>query len=770
MKPLNYAKAYLDYGWSLIPIAPDTKKPTIKWTEFQRRQPTLDEVTGWINKGWYLAVVTGDISGILIVDDDRVKNGLKEWGFESPVTATTSNGGKHYYFKYDREIHSHSNTKLFIDLKAWHSYCLVPPFNNREWLSKPSDNLSKLTPLSDEIVRLINSDMEKRNDREPLRMADFLDIEEGVRTNSLYRIACSIFTKVKKDDGLRILAGVNQTYNPPLEDKEFKYQSSRAYNFATSDKSQSTDKPTAPKDYLTDTTNAEKIAELFGDKLRFDHRRHRWLIWGQHSWEPDRDGKINRSAIKAARKQYQEAGQIEDSDKKSRVSKWAIQSESKSRLDSAVSIVKNLQPITDTGDNWDTDLMLLSCPNGIIDLKTGQLRDGKPEDRITMTTSVEYDPDAKCSRWMQFIDEIFENNKDLIHYVRKSLGYSISGLTTEQAVFFCFGVGSNGKSVLFSLIREILKDYAHSAPAALFQRNISATASNDVAAIEFKRFLISSENLSATKINEQRMKKWSGGDEETARYLYSEFFSFQPSCKIWLFINHKPEVEDDSLGFWRRVRLIPFNRIFKGVNADPKLLDKLRAEMPGILSWLVKGCLLWQAEGLEPTPEIVLAATKDYRKENDLLAEFLSEKCIEIEDEDTSIKASDFYKAYVDWAEEEKLKGKDVITRTAFGRRVSDKYQKEHKEDGTYYQKIRLKTSNDKVEEKKETDELGKSSQAQTGELNNNLVKPPIDSHAKEVYGNNTSTRHLGTKEQKTRHTATSLDDEGEKLPKGHEI
>jgi len=232
MTPLDFAKAYLSWGWSLIPIVPETKEPAVKWLEFTERQPTIEEVSSWIDLGLYLAVVTGDISGICIVDDDRIKNGLSEWGFQSPVVAKTQSGGKHYYFRYDREIHSHSNTSLHVDLKGWHSYCLVPPFKDREWVSKPSENLEKLTPIPDEIVRLINSDKENRDlKQEPLRIADFIDIPIGARTESLHRIACSIFSKTNFDDGLRILKGVNDTYNPPLSQKEFDYQTTRAWQY-----------------------------------------------------------------------------------------------------------------------------------------------------------------------------------------------------------------------------------------------------------------------------------------------------------------------------------------------------------------------------------------------------------------------------------------------------------------------------------------------------------------------------------------------------------
>lgn len=231
---LNWAKTYISTGWSLIPIVPETKEPPIKWGEFQDRQPTTDEVKTWIDKGWHLAVVTGDISGVLVVDDDRVKHDLPEWDFQSSLIAKSATNGKHYYFVYDRELHSHQNHELHIDIKAWHSYALVPPFNGREWITPFS--VGHLTPVDDEIVRLINSDRKKivlsgKEYPEPLDMNDFVNIGEGARTDSLYRIACSLFCKMEKDDALRVLTGVNSTYSPPLTGKEFDYQVSRAFEF-----------------------------------------------------------------------------------------------------------------------------------------------------------------------------------------------------------------------------------------------------------------------------------------------------------------------------------------------------------------------------------------------------------------------------------------------------------------------------------------------------------------------------------------------------------
>lgn len=440
---------------------------------------------------------------------------------------------------------------------------------------------------------------------------------------------------------------------------------------------------------LTDTSNAENICNLFGDKIRFDHRRKRWLIWDTHRWKTDDDGSIYRHAIKAAQSRFCDSIKIADLGQRNAYAKFAIGSENRQKIESAISIAKTLKPISDNGNSWDSDKMLLCCPNGIVNLKDGLLRQGLPNDRITMQTNTEYNPEANCPLWLKFINEIFEHNEVLIHYVQKALGYSMSGDMSEQVVFFCYGTGSNGKSVLFSIVSGVLGDYSHSVPGCTFQRNQNNSNTNDVAAIEFKRFLISAESLSSSKINEQRMKKWSGGDAETARYLYGEFSTFNPVCKIWLFINHKPQIEDDSFGFWRRVRLIPFNRQFVGSEIDKNLTEKLRSEYKGIFNWLIEGFLMWQKEGLEPTPEIVSKATKDYQTENDELAEFVLDKCVE--GEEYNERASILYKTYQTWAIDQGLTGIEILSQTKFGRCMTDKYKKKQTNKGGVYQGITLK-------------------------------------------------------------------------------
>lgn len=438
----------------------------------------------------------------------------------------------------------------------------------------------------------------------------------------------------------------------------------------------------------TDSGNAFKFASMFGNRVRFDHRRGRWLVWDKHRWIDDKGKTVKLLGIEMARARYVESVNIQDNKARISEAKWAVASEAKSKIEAFIDLAKSMKPISDLGGIWDRNPMLLSCNNGIIELTTGKLRDGKPEDSITMSTNIDYDGEAVCPKWRKFVSEIFFDDKEIVHYVQKALGYSITGMTKEQVAFFCFGSGANGKSVLFKTISGVLGDYAHDAPSSLFQRNAFNTSTNDVAATEFKRFLVSSETLSSTKINEQRLKKWTGGDTESARYLYGEYFTFEPTVKPWLFINHKPQVEDDSFGFWRRVRLIPFERTFAQQEQNQNLLNELKDESAGILNWLIEGCLMWQAEGLKPTPEKVNLATQAYQSDNDLLADFIFTRCKV--DSGYLTKSRSLYSEYIEWAESEGIQRADIISSKDFGRRMGDKFSSEHMRDGTYYKGVRL--------------------------------------------------------------------------------
>lgn len=448
--------------------------------------------------------------------------------------------------------------------------------------------------------------------------------------------------------------------------------------------------PGYPEYNLTDAGNAEYFTALYGDKLRYDHRRSRWLEWCGHRWRQDSDGQVMRLALKAARDRYKNAVSIEDLNERESVAKWAIQSEQRSRLEATIAIAKSLIPIADSGENWDIDVWLFCVQNGVIDLRSGKLRDGQPTDQITMLAPVIFNEDAKAPRWLSFLNEIFNGDNELIEWLQRYLGYCLTGDTREQTVAIPYGNGANGKTRLLATLRHVLGDYAYDAPFSTFELTQRAAIPNDLAALVGKRLVTSSETNESTRLNEARVKALSGQDTITARFLHCEFFSFEPVAKFFLAVNHRPRVYDDSYGFWRRVRLIPFNREFKGESDDKMLGEKLNSESGGVLNWLLEGCLKWQQQGLEPTPDCVMKATAEYQTDSDPLSQFILDQCAITPQ--AQVKAGELYKSYIDWCGEQGMRERERMTNTTFGRRMGQKFKKSHNEYGTFYQGLGLKT------------------------------------------------------------------------------
>jgi putative DNA primase/helicase len=418
---------------------------------------------------------------------------------------------------------------------------------------------------------------------------------------------------------------------------------------------------------FTDSGNGEAFAYLHGQSVRYDHRRKRWLLWSGHRWQLDQAGEVERLAKQTARERLAAAAEIDDVDTRKRAASWAIQSENDSRRRAMLRAAQSENPIADSVENWDADDWLVGCENGVVDLRSGELREGKPDDRMTMTTGQRYDPKAEAPRWLGFLKEVFDD-PDTIDFVQRAAGYTLSGDTSEQVIFVCHGGGANGKSKFLSALRSAFGDYAANIPFATLESSDRPGGTNDVAAIVNRRLVTASETSKSARLNEARVKALTGQDAITARFLYAEFFTFEPKAKIWLGVNHKPRVSDDSFGFWRRIRLIPFTRTFGPDQADLRLGDVLKAEADGILAWAVQGCLKWQAEGLRP-PKSVHDATEAYRVESDPLANFFEERCV-IEP-NAQATASDLYKAYLACCEE--YGEKRPMTANGFGRRLTER-------------------------------------------------------------------------------------------------
>lgn len=419
---------------------------------------------------------------------------------------------------------------------------------------------------------------------------------------------------------------------------------------------------------LTDLGNAETIVLLFSDRLRYDNQMGKWLIYHKHYWKVDREGEIKKFASLAMRKRLQHSSRIQDQEKRGKLARWALRSESRQSINSMIELAQFQKPISALTNDFDKDDFLLGCQNGVINLKTGKLLQGRPEMMISKSANVSFNSSAKCDRWLKFLNEIFANDSEMVEAAQRYVGYSLTGNTNEQVMFILYGSGSNGKSTFLDVILKVMGDYGANTPFTTFESTQfdGSKIPNDIAKLSGKRFVWSSEIKDRAKINEGRIKALTGGDPITARFLHKEYFTFTAGFKIWFSVNHKPVVNDNSFAFWRRIRLIPFEMKFEGENKDENLKDKLFSEIPGILKWAIAGCLNWQKFGL-PFPEKIESATKEYQAESDTISQFLDDCTIRIEGQ--SVEAGILYESYKNWANKN---NEHALTANRFGRKMSE--------------------------------------------------------------------------------------------------
>jgi putative DNA primase/helicase len=376
----------------------------------------------------------------------------------------------------------------------------------------------------------------------------------------------------------------------------------------------------------TDTGNAELIAALYGKLLRYDHAQGRWLIWNERRrrWSEDKANDVWKFAVAAARRRRAVAARSTDAAKSKPEILWSFDSEQRYGVVAALDMARSLPPISDPVGGWDADPWLFGVANGVLNLKTGRLREERPDDRITKHSPVCFDPAAKCPRFERFLSEIFTGDIELVDYIQRMTGYCLTGSVEEQCVFCWYGSGANGKTTLAGVLRYIFGGYAVNLPFSALE--MKSRNSNDMVALAGARLATAAETNEGVRLNEARIKVLTGGDPITARKLYHENFTFGPTHKLILAFNHKPIIADDSEGMWRRVRLIPFTREFKGKEKEKDLPQTLKAEASGILAWAVRGCLLWQENGMG-APPAVAKATAAYREESDHLGVFVEDCC-----------------------------------------------------------------------------------------------------------------------------------------------
>lgn len=466
----------------------------------------------------------------------------------------------------------------------------------------------------------------------------------------------------------------------------------------------------AEKEHLTDLGNGKRIARLHGQDLRYT-QAFGWATWDGARWKRDETGQVMRIAKQTALGFYAESARVMEKAKTSvkaaeaaatnndadsagkhsekarelmklayALSDWAKKCQGRARLEAMIALSQSELPIATHSDDFDKNDWLLNVNNGTIDLRTGRLQPHRREDYITKIAPVHFDPHAICPTWIAFLRRIMDGNQDVIDFLQRAIGYSLTGATVDHALFFAYGGGQNGKSTFFETLAALLGEYWQKAPTEILMVKDRTTGiPNDIARLVGLRMVVAAEVEEGSRMAEKQVKDLTGGDTLVARFLNKEFFEFKPTHKVWMYGNHKPVIRGTDTGIWRRVKLIPFMVTIPENERDPDLKNKLFQELPGILAWAVQGCLDWQKNGLKP-PTVVQLATEQYKTESDTFSAFLSECTIKKEDART--QAGKLYLAYQTWCKEN---GEKPLGGNRFGGQLVEHGFKKHQAMGRFY-------------------------------------------------------------------------------------
>jgi putative DNA primase/helicase len=404
-----------------------------------------------------------------------------------------------------------------------------------------------------------------------------------------------------------------------------------------------------PNDIVTEDSAARQFVELYGDKLRYCHSHGKWFRWNGFYWEINHTSLAFHYARELARQLAEDEGDRER--KKVETTKFASGVERFAKSDPSVAR---------TMEDWDGDPWLLGTPGGTVDLRTGVLRPASPEDGITKVTAVTPDSSG-CPRWLQFLAETTGNDGELIRFLQQWCGYSLTGITREHALVFVYGPGGNGKSVFLNTVTTILKDYSVTSAMETFTASTSDKHPTDLAMLAGSRLVTASETEEGRAWAEARIKSLTGGDPVTARFMRRDFFTYTPTFKLIVIGNHKPVLHNVDDAAKRRFNIVPF--ILKPPAPDRELERKLMQEAPGILQWMIEGCLDWQQNGLI-RPTCVIEATAEYFGDQDLFRHWMEEDCIcDAGNMDRSAPSSVLFKS---WSEFAKAAGHKPGTTSTF--------------------------------------------------------------------------------------------------------
>lgn len=633
---------------------------------------------GWLDQ-WpdmNIGIATGP-SNLLVLDVDPAHGGhtslealLKRVGdgiMESVRVKTGGNGLHVYYHGHAGIGNSAGSLGLGLDTRGAGGYVLAPPSNHKsdgtyEWTTGRSPAQCALLPLPP----ALQAELQKPR-AAPVVDTPISNLVKGGRNQALTQMAGSMQRRGFTTEAITVaLWAHNQAAcQPPLGKQEV---DAIARSVSRYPKGPAPDALVeAP---LSDIGNGRRLVAGFGDVFRYVHEWG-WILWEGRHWERDTSGGMEDYAKKTVFLTQAAADKVTDDERKKRLLKFADKSQSRNSITNMLAMARSEPGVDKHVDEFDDHDGLLNVKNCIIDLATGKTQPHSPELYLTAFVDIEYDPNAKCPRWEQFLRECCLGDEQLMTYLQRCVGYTLTGYTDAEVLFFLFGDGENGKSKFIETIRLLLGDLSGALGFDALLSSRDSKPQNALSGMRGKRMATAVEASEGRSLDEAVIKQIVGGDTISVRQMYKDAFDMRPKFKLWMASNYKPAIRGMDKGIWRRIHLIPFQNNLKPGQRDDRLSDKLRAELPGILAWAVRGAMEHHRlgggnKGLAP-PKKVLEAVEEYKEEQNTLGRFIEERCTLRADLKTP--AGDLLKAINEWLVDMHER---EMTQTALGRRLKD--------------------------------------------------------------------------------------------------
>lgn len=421
----------------------------------------------------------------------------------------------------------------------------------------------------------------------------------------------------------------------------------------------------------TDIGNCERYVKAFGDDVRYVHLWKRFLSWDGTRWLIDETGgsPATENAKALTKAMLRSSVAISDESDRASYVKYVKTCEGKGKVDAMLGFVRLDPRVVLIPEALDRDPWLLNVLNGTVNLRTGELQPHCRDDLITNLVEIEFDQAAECKEFEEFLMAITCGDPEMVAYLWRVIGYALTGDVSEQKVFFLYGSGSNGKGVFMSVLQKLVGSYGTTikAETLMLGRSSGEGPTPEVAKLKGARMATAGELPDGRSFDEGQMKWLSGGDRLTASRKHEHPFEFEPTHKLFMSGNHKPNIKNTDEGIWRRFHMVPHDAIFKDQpKGDERQKDttigiRLTGELPGILARAARGCLEWQETGLQP-PARIVAAVAEYRKESDIIGQFFEEETTE--DAECRLRPAELYERFKAWS----LAGNErLLTSTKFG-------------------------------------------------------------------------------------------------------